>query len=560
MPEQTQTRFELHTRELTFRADQVDADQGIISGIGVPYNTPVRIREWWGEEYDEQFAPGSVDDEGALAFWRHREPIGFVASASDTDAGRDVELQISQTTDGRDALTLARDLQRGGRPMEISVGFELGGDFTVEERDGDVPLVTRTRVKALEYSLVPFGAYGEGANVTEVRERQQQQNTRTEEKPMDENETPELISMRERLEELERRQQTLTVREAEPVGDRRSAGAFLQALAAGDEATIAAYNRSQEYRHDELQHRAYTGGTTADAPVQDAWVGDLTRIFDASSGLLSRIFSTGTLPATGMNVEFAELLANTVQVTEQVAEGDDLAYGKVTLQNRTAPVKTYGGYTQLSRQQIERSTLPVLNQSLRALAVAAGARKKAALRAAYATLVAAREAIAANAGVLVLGATLSNSKEKHWTDLVIDAAIRFDALDLPIDAMLVSPHVFKHLKNAGNIETVAVEEGEQAVGVDRAFRLSSAAPSVGTLNLPGLTGDLAGLTVACDPGFSSAQASLVSAEALRQYDSALVSLQDENIINLSKDFSVYRYGAVAAEIPTAVVPVKLAAS
>ena len=36
-----------------------------------------------------------------------------------------------------------------------------------------------------------------------------------------------------------------------------------------------------------------------------------------------------------------------------------------------------------------------------------------------------------------------------------------------------------------------------------------------------------------------------------------MSLQDENVLNLSKDFSVYRYGAVADEIPAGVVPVKI---
>lgn len=557
--------YTLERREFAFRTEQVDADRGIIRGIAVPYEQPVRIRDWDGE-YDEQFAPGSVDDAGALAFWRHKDPIGYLAGATEAPAGRDVELKVSDTVLGRDALTLARDLQAGGRPLQLSIGFAPGGEFTVEERKNDVPLVTRTKVRVREVSLVPFGAYGEGATVTAVR-----QLTNPKENPMPLETPPALpavtpapatdASLRAQVDDLERRLAIVTQRpdEGEP-RDLRSAAAFLKALAAGDPATIAAYNRSQEHLYDEIQHRAYTGGTSADSPIKDGWVGDLTRIFDASSGVLSSFFSTGTLPAEGMNIEFAELATNTTTVTEQVAEGDDLLFGKVTLTTRTAPVKTYGGYTQLTRQQIERSSLPVLGRSLDALALAAGARKKAALRAAYDALITARTAIAANAGVLVLGATLPNSKESHWTDLVIAAATRYDALNLGIDGLLVSTHVFTQLKNTNKIEVVTIGAGEQAVGGQSSFRVSSAAPQVGVLNLPGLTGDLAGLTVIGDPGFTSAQAAFANAAALRQYDSALVSLQDENIINLSKDFSVYRYGAVAAEIPAAVVPVKLAAS
>ena len=34
-----------------------------------------------------------------------------------------------------------------------------------------------------------------------------------------------------------------------------------------------------------------------------------------------------------------------------------------------------------------------------------------------------------------------------------------------------------------------------------------------------------------------------------------IQLQDENIINLSKQWSLYKYAATAVEIPAAIVPV-----
>jgi len=547
----TVTDTQMHHRTFTIR--EFNAAERTFAGIGVPFDTPVKIRDWAGE-YEESFAPGSVRVDGkALVLWRHDEPIGIITEHEDRADGWFVRGRLSDTPRGTEAHTLLRD----GVVDQLSIGF-----WPVRSEVDEDGNITRREVLAREVSLVPFGAYGNAAKVSEVRHAANPDaHERSTPMPTTEAEVIDLEA-RERVEELERSIATFTAeqREDTPAPDMRSAGAFVQALAAGDEDAIAAYNRSQEHRYDEIQHRAYTGGTTADAPIKDGWVGDLTRIFDASSGVLSRIFSTGTLPSTGMNVEFAELLANTVSVAEQAAEGDDLAYGKVTLTTRTAPVKTYGGYVQLTRQQIQRSTLPILNRSLQALAVAAGARKKAVLRAAYATLVSAREGVAANGGVLLLGGAYTASTEKQWTDLVIDAAIRFDGLDLPIDHLLVSPHVFKYLKDLAYVQVVEVEEGEVAIGGSRSFKLSPANPQAGVLNLPGLTGDLAGISVVADPGFTTAQAAFVNGDALRQYDSALVSLQDENVINLSKDFSVYRYGAVAAEIPAAVVPVKFAAS
>jgi len=77
-------------------------------------------------------------------------------------------------------------------------------------------------------------------------------------------------------------------------------------------------------------------------------------------------------------------------------------------------------------------------------------------------------------------------------------------------------------------------------------------------DLPGLEADINGLLVVCDTGHKGgARAVFANGRALRQYDSPLVNLQVENVLNLSKDFGVYKYGAVADEIPSAVVPVKV---
>lgn len=524
------------TRTYQTRAT-ADPSKREISGIGVPLEDEIEVYPGFREVFDQECVFDNIDR--AKLKTHHRELIGVIASHERETGKLSITGRASQTRTADEALELARD----GALDSFSIGFRPI-EYTITQHDDGSETVRHTRVRTNEFSLTDNPAY-EHADVTDVREATTVQPLSRKETTMTDTDTltrEDLDATRDELGEQIRTVQAaladLVTLGEQTRTDTRSAGEVLQAIAAGDTDMIREYN--------ELMERAYTGGTSADSPIKDGWVGDLTRIFDASAGTLSEFFSTGVLPDTGMNIEFAELLLNTMQVTEQEDEGDDLAKGKVTLTTRTAPVKTYGGYTELSIQQIKRSTLPILNRSLEALALAAGARKKAVMRAAYLALVTARTALPSDAGVLKLGATKPNAEAGHWTDLVVDASTRFDQLDLSLDGMIVSPAIFKHLNGL-------VIEG------NRVFNVSKDRNTIGELNLPGLTGDLAGITVVADAGRAGDAAEFANARALRQYDSAVTQLQDENIINLSKAFSVYRFGAVAAEIPAAVVPVKFAA-
>lgn len=510
-----------------------DAETGLreVSGVAVPWDTDARVRDWFGE-YVERFERGAVEDsDDALLYWRHSEPIGRITAARDTDAGWEIDATISKTPRGDEAYALLKDKVI----REFSIGFQPISHREEVEDGADV--IIRTKVKVREVSLVPFGAFGKDAPVSQVREASTT-NTEGDAAMGDTINRADLEEVSQSIEEMKRSIALIPTHAVAPAADTRSAGEILKAIVSGDESTIREYN--------ELVSRAYTGGTTGDAIVKPGWVGDLTRIFDASSGVLTDVFATGNLPETGMSIEYAELLANTIDVTEQAAEGDDIAMGKVSITTKTAPVKTYAGGTQLTRQEIERASVGVLNTSLDAMATAAGALKKANLRTAYAALVTARKAVATNGGVVVLGATLATATPNHWEDVLVDAALKFEQQNLAPEVMIVSGSVFKKLRSL----TVTGERVFQT-GKDNAS---------GILNLPGLSGDFAGIPVRLDSGQSGDQAVFANSRAIRQYDSSLVSLQDENIVNLSKSFAVYRYGAVAAEIPAGLVPVKLAAS
>ncbi|MGK0715141.1 HK97 family phage prohead protease [Leucobacter sp. W1153] len=518
---------ELLTRSFEFRADDVNVELREISGIAVPYDRDAAI----GPNFVERIARDAVEDsDGALLFWRHSDPIGKLIEAESTADGWRIRAKVSDTALGNDAMTLSRD----GVIAQLSIGFESISDTMATREDGTT-VITRDRIRVREVSLVPFGAYGVDASITEVRHKNPEASGGIMTETFTESD---LIEVRERMDDLERRQEVFVTRDEAPVADTRSVGEVLKAIAAGDDTTISAYNDLQ---------RAYTGGTTADlgTTLKPGWVGDLTRLFDSSSSVLASVFSTGTLPSTGMSIEFAELDTNTLSVAEQATEGADIAMGKVSITTRTAPVKTYAGGTELTRQEIERASVGVLNTSLNGLALAAGARKKSVLRTAFDALVTARAAIAADAGVVGLGATLAAGTDVNWTAAVIDAAIKYEGIALAPEALIVSASVFKKLDSlrTSNHRVLEVADGNTA----------------GQLNLTGLTGSLAGLPVLLDTGASGDKATFVNKLALRQYDSALVSLQDENILNLSKSFAVYRYGAVAAEIPAGVVPVKFGA-
>lgn len=521
----------------------VDTAKREVEGIAVPWGQTASI----GGFYTEEMKRGAVQDsDDAALWWRHEEPIGTIVSAKDTVDGWLIRARISETPTGDKAYVLARD----GVVKNFSIGFQPD-TFEVREDDSGTH-ITHTKIRVREVSLVPLPAY-DGAQVTHVREGNLQKGkkmdpeedvleTREDKKP--ENKTVSVIDLEARsgVEDLDRQFKVFAAghsTKAEIVVDTRSAAEVLKAIADGDETTIREYN--------ELQERAYTGGVSSDGVVKDGWVGDLTRLVYDSAPLLS-FFSSGVLPEQGNNIEFAELSSNTVAVAEQVAEGDDLTYGEVHVTTRTAPVKTYGGYSELSRRMIDRSSVNILQTVLEAQASATGQKMNAVLRAQFVTAKAA-QVTAAN----TVAVPTASTDWADWLDALVDASIKFGnaPLGLPIDGLIVNAVSFKKLLH------LEASDGRPVLLVD-----GNGSNNVGEINPKALSGKLAGCTVLLDPGLSIAAgvqtAAFVSKRAIRSYISPVTRLQDENIINLSKQYSVYNYAAFANEIPAALVPIVFA--
>lgn len=143
---------------VNIEAGAVESGQRRIDAVAVPYNVFATVSG--GTEV--MFKPGSlpVDGKAPRVFMYHdsTKPVGIVAERVDTPEGMLASMKISKTDLGNEALTLAAD-----GVFEVSVGVNPI-DFTTDKAGR----VTVTKADWLELSLVPHGAFGEGASITDV--------------------------------------------------------------------------------------------------------------------------------------------------------------------------------------------------------------------------------------------------------------------------------------------------------------------------------------------------------------------------------------------------------
>ena len=493
------TMTDMITRSFEIRA--TDAEKREVSGIAVPYNDTIDIGGGWTERFEK----GAVDLTADVKLFRdHTDIIGVVTAMEESDEGLLIRAKISETVLGNETLNLVKD----GAIRSFSVGFIPVTDETKGKE------IIRKKVKLKEVSLVAFPAY-EKAEVLSVREETNQEEISMENTTPDY--TSEIQEVRNHAEELERRLDVIASEKAPvaSVPQFRSFGEYVKSVAAGD---VEA-------------HRTFTGADSADSIMKNAWVSDTVRILNAGRPTYS-VFSSQALPADGMNVEYPVLNTNTLSVAEQAAEGDTLGYGKITLTSATAPIKTFGGYTDMSRQVVERSSINYVDTAFRAMVAKYAATTNAAVRA---KLI----ADAANFNQSALGA---------WTateiiDSLAEAATKVNGdTGLPLEFILVSSDVFRLL--AKTVDTM-----------DRPV-LGNAGATVntyGNINPVGLTGSILGLPVVVDPSLAALSFYAGNSAALTTYESAGAPfrLNDEEITTLTNSFSVYGYLGIAASDPKA---------
>lgn len=324
----------------------------------------------------------------------------------------------------------------------------------------------------------------------------------------------------------------------------QTAGEFLKAYAAGDK------DAEEEFRaaRESIETRAYEGQTLADTELQPAWIQKSLQLMDERRPLKG-LFTQEPLPSKGMTIEYPVVLSETGTVEKQLLEGDDLAYTEIKIGTRNAAVETFGAYTSLTRQLIERATIDHLGAALKYQIISYARSSELQVRnffnALSATVVSENQVQGIDAG-----ATMPDSGPEI-IDIVIDAKSMIED-NTPggalADFTLVSRDVFK------KIAAIVDSTGRPLFDVN-----NDGQNTYGTLNIRSqeLGGSAAGLPFVVGPRLAPNTFAVCAKEAITTQESpgAPFRLQDENVINLTKDFSVYGYQTIYSEQPKGIVKV-----
>lgn len=508
--------MEIETRHIEMRLD--DDAEGTIRGIAVPYGQTADIGT-----YQEQFAPGAIRSvEDVKLFYGHQHddlPIGKVIEGRDTEEGFEIVAKLTKGVQRADE-TLA--LMRDGVLNKFSIGFK-----PVEQtREGKV--ITRTLVELFELSVVPWPAFA-GAGITQVREEQEPAEAETEptddiqesESSLSENTELDVRAIQDELVEVRRLVEAGITPQAPvaPAGSKfRSIGAFAKALATGDADAVEAVR---------------TASNSGDAGIVPPYFGYINTLIANNRPTLNA-FSRAALPATGVTVEYAKINSNTLSVDEQNPEGEALAFGNLTFEVVSADVKTYGGYTSFTKQYVERSQVNTLDAVFEGLAIQ------------YASATNARMVSVLN-GLDWTGKTFDADGQTASSlaeGIANGASYIFQNSGLRPEFILAAPNAYV------NIVKVAAGDGRPVLSLN-----GDGSNTIGSANIPGLSGSVFGLPVIVDPQLASGVVYLANSAALISMESGSVRLSDSDITTLTDSVSIYGYMAVA--VPRAGAIVKL---
>ena len=508
----------LEIREFEVRLDEASRT---VTGLAVPYNQDANI----GGRYSERFAPGAIASvEDVKLFYQHSEPIGKVLSGEDTADGYSITAQISDTARGNEVYTLLRD----GVLNKFSVGFA-----PVEQtRDGNT--VTRTKVDLKEVSVVAFPAYS-GASISEVREEETTESRLAEVKPneqgvqMESLET-ELAEVRNEVAEVRRLAEAgfVTSSPAPSFDQYRSYGEFVKGYAMGEDSAL---------------DLARAATTSADAALRPGWLGTLD-VLIAANRTSASMFNTAALPAEGLTVEWAKVTSNTIATAKQSSENSALSDGNIVFSTVSATIATYGSQTSLSRQTIERSTVPFLDTAFRAMNIGYAKKTNA-------------DVIATLAGLTfttVIGNLIDISASV--TAATVAGAIADGSSYIYANSGFTPEFILCDTAAYKKLVTISETGGRPLVlGTGQGFN------NIGTADLPTLRGSIYGVPVYVDPGLAANTVYLANSNALTHYENAgaPTRLQMENIGTLTNQYAIYGYG-IFSTVPfaTALVKIKVA--
>lgn len=498
-------------RTLSMRFECRDASDGKgldIEGRAVPFGDVISLG-WAGSETFDQDCVFDGLDNVKLTI-DHDHVVGRATGFDQRDDGLYMTAHISDTTEGRDIAQLMRD----GAIDSMSVGFIPNEDSV--DKSG---VIHRRRVTLMEVAVTGLPAY-ENAKITNQRNRKETtMDTDQIMQRLDDLET----STRSGLADLDKR--IGANRPAVMGAQWRNAGDYLKALTHGDESAVEFMKQSRDFI------------SSTDVNNVSAWVRDHIRLVESRRKVMN-LFTHEALPATGMTVEYLTLDANSMKVAKQATEGTALTYGELSFGSTSASVDTYGGYTSLSRQVIERSTSPALTTALRALTIAYAVATEDAARTYLASAI-----TGAAANKVTTPAAPSALTADQWIDAIIDAADAVDGRGAQLGTLAVSPDVFKAIAKVSRDGSALMDVSGQGADV------------LGNVDLTGITGRLLRITVQMIPDATADTAAFIDPDSVTIWESGgPFQLQQMNVTNLVNDYSVYGYMAMGTTFPGGITP------
>lgn len=500
-----------------------DGDGLTLSGVAVPFDREYELFDGYREVIDPDCDFGTREVKLAR---EHGALIGRIVEQTRDAGGLRITARIADTNEGHEVAKLVRE----GVYDAFSIGFRPVENRT-EERDG-ITIVHRSRVELYEVSVTGIPAY-QDAKIETQRHITNERNTDMTAM------TSELTELREQMNDELRDIKTTLAHLDHPsntqarTGDAwRTPGDYLKALASGDE-----------------QAREFMASTrdlitTPDAGDNVTWIADDLKLIQLRRKVMG-LLTHAALPPKGMTMEYNVVATDTMSTAKQAREGDALTFGKVTFGTKTADINTYGGYTTLSRQTIERSTVAVLNTALRALTNSYAKATELAVRAELYSLVKAQRDATSNANKIDTAKAATAMTPNDWAALILDAAELTDERNTSLGTLAVSKDVAKAL-------IALTDTGSRFLDIS-----GKGNDTLGSFDLTGVVGDLMRVPVHILPGAEANTAVFLDPAAMTVWESGgPTQLTDGDAIHLTESYSVYGYMAVGASDPNAMLPIK----
>lgn len=529
----------LNVTGLRLRDTNDTGDGMTLEGVAVPFNQRYALFSDYAEVIDPDCDFGTRKT--VKVSREHGDLIGKLTDMRSEADGLHVVAKLADTESGREAAELVREGVYDG----FSIGFRPVENRVIDSDDG-VTEVHRRKVDLFEVAVTGIPAYP-AAEITSQRSQTTTTNNESEAPHMgNDNEQRDVNERLEAFgEELRGIKATVaagiqTTAKAALGGEFRTAGDYLKALSDERNADHAAAIDLMRQTRDQI--------VTGDTGNTVAWIANDLRLIEQRRKV-TNILTRDTLPATGMSMEYNVVSEDTTAAAKQTAEGAALTFGKVKFGTKTADINTYGGYTTLSRQVIDRSTTPMLNTALKALNNAYAKATENAVRTYLYDLIKSQRDAADHPNNIAAPAALNTMTPDQWAGLILDAAEVMDDRNAAMTRLGVSKDValaLIKLKDSGNrFMDISGKGGD----------------TIGAFDLTGVVGDLMRVPVYLLPKAPDGTAAFIDPTAVTVWESGgPTQLSNTDPVNIVDNYSVYGYMAVAATFTDGLLPVKFAAA